>query len=302
MTVGVLIPTLNGAASLDACLRAVLAAAPDDVLIVDSESDDGTRAIAASHGVAVLGIPRRSFNHGLTREMGRKELGTDVVVMLSQDVVLASPGAIASVVAPIAEGRAAAAYGRQLVEYGDRTFEGLTRAFSYPAHDQIRTRDDLVRLGARACRFSNAFGAWSNRALDAVGGFERVLSNEDVLAAARLLNDGYPVQYVSDACCHHAHELSLADDFRRFFHAGYIRWEHRALFGGSDTGGGAGSAYARAILSQTPPRERPRALARLAARAAGYKAGRMGDVLPLRGRAWLSGTSGYWRHAGGSHA
>jgi rSAM/selenodomain-associated transferase 2 len=53
----VVIPTLNAAAALPATLAA-LANAPDEVIVVDGGSMDGTAAIAAALGARVLAAPR----------------------------------------------------------------------------------------------------------------------------------------------------------------------------------------------------------------------------------------------------
>ena len=52
----VVIPTLNAAAELPATLAA-LGAAPNEVLVVDGGSTDGTRQAAAAHGARVLLAP-----------------------------------------------------------------------------------------------------------------------------------------------------------------------------------------------------------------------------------------------------
>ncbi|MGA9867656.1 MAG: glycosyltransferase, partial [Acetobacteraceae bacterium] len=52
MSLSVVIPTLNEAASLPATLGAV-GASPDEVLVVDGGSDDGTAAVARAAGARV---------------------------------------------------------------------------------------------------------------------------------------------------------------------------------------------------------------------------------------------------------
>lgn len=59
-----------------------------EILVIDSSSNDGTVELAASMGVEAIVIPQSEFNHGTTREMGRKLLGTDIICMLTQDAYL----------------------------------------------------------------------------------------------------------------------------------------------------------------------------------------------------------------------
>ncbi len=66
MNCGLIIPTLNAGAQFRTLLEQLAAQTlPTRNLIVDSESADGTAALATSFGVEVLTIPRRTFNLSL---------------------------------------------------------------------------------------------------------------------------------------------------------------------------------------------------------------------------------------------
>ncbi|MGI9540101.1 MAG: glycosyltransferase family 2 protein, partial [Miltoncostaeaceae bacterium] len=65
------------------------------VLVVDSESGDDTVRMAHRAGAEVLSIAAGDFNHGATRELARKRLGSDVVVMVSQDAYARSAADVA---------------------------------------------------------------------------------------------------------------------------------------------------------------------------------------------------------------
>ena len=84
--VGVVVITHRAREQLGQCLPPLLRSPlRPRVLVVNSSSQDGTVETAAELGAETLVVPRRSFNHGLTRELARRRLGTPVVVMLTPD-------------------------------------------------------------------------------------------------------------------------------------------------------------------------------------------------------------------------
>lgn len=87
-----IIPTMNAAAHWPLLASALLTvAAPADVLILDSESTDGTSKLAHSAGFELHSLNRCEFNHGATRQLG-VELApnADLLIFMTQDAVLAS--------------------------------------------------------------------------------------------------------------------------------------------------------------------------------------------------------------------
>jgi hypothetical protein len=190
LSVGVVIVTLNAEREVEPALRAVLGSSVvSRCLVMDSSSTDGTVALAKRLGAEVHILPRAEFNHGATREKARKLLATDIVVLLTQDVI---PEAdfIAELIKPIRCGETVAAYSRQLPHLGAEFFEAFPREFNYPATGNVRSISDTSKHGVYAFFCSDSAAAYSNEALDRIGGFEPTLTNEDYFAVARLLRAG----------------------------------------------------------------------------------------------------------------
>ena len=72
MRLSVIIPTLNAAHCIEKLVQALLnqKVVPDEILIVDSQSEDGTACMtAALPKVKLVQIRRSEFDHGGTRDM-----------------------------------------------------------------------------------------------------------------------------------------------------------------------------------------------------------------------------------------
>jgi rhamnosyltransferase len=286
LTVGVFIPAFNAARELPAVLNALLhGSCPVKIVIGDCSSTDETAALAKSYGVDVMQVAAGSFNHGLTREEGRRRLGTDIVVMMTQDAYPANARTIESLIRPILSGEAAVTYARQVPRSGAGFVESFRRLFNYPDESQIRGIEDADRYGFTTFFCSNSCAAYKTTALDSVGGFWRILSHEDFCISARLLVAGFKIAYVADSIVVHSHRWTLKQEFRRAFDAGYVQADHPWL---TEIVGGAerrGIEFATACLQSAWESHRqliPHIVFQSLVRWAGYRMGYAGRFsLPL---------------------
>ena len=274
------IPTLNAAREWDEFVRSVRQQSqqPDRVIIIDSESTDGTCERARESGFELVRIARKDFRHGATRQLAvplARE--TDAIVYMTQDAVLADADAFAELMQAFADTGIGAAYGRQLPRRGAGPIEAHTRCFNYPATGAVRTMDSVKSLGFRAIFFSNSFGAYRIEALQSVGGFPLEIEfGEDTVIAARMLVSGWKVAYAADARVFHSHGYSMGEEFRRCVEIGRLHaaqpWLRRE-FGGAS---GEGIRFVRSQCShllRTAPHLIPAALLRSAVKLVGYKQG-----------------------------
>lgn len=299
MSIGVCILTLNGAKHLQNCLPPLLDSPLNPrVLVVDSTSNDNSVEIAQSLGAETVIIPRKDFNHGLTREMARQHLGTDIVVMVTQDAYAKDNTVIGTLVEPILQKKASAAYARQLPHKGAGYFESFHRTYNYPAKSELRQMSDLNKLGRQLYFCSNSFAAYSNAALTSVGGFQKVLLGEDTLAVAKLLKQGYKVAYVAEAEVYHSHDYSLLQEFKRHYDTGYARKEFAHEFEGEEGDSPRGKAYAKELLrqlSQKAPQLLPYGCMVILSKWLGYHMGRWGHGMPLGWNRLFSAHKSYFQ-------
>lgn len=219
MDVSVVIPTLDAEREIEDLLRILECQSlkPIEVLVVDSESEDHTVAVAQRHnGVRILQIERRDFNHGATRDMALRETTGDFVCFLTQDAIPASDDYLARLVAPMIEDSdIALVSGRQLPKADARRFEQLVRSFNYPDSPSVRSKNDLEKFGIKTFFASDTCSAYRRSAYLACGGFERVNTNEDMLMAARFVASGLKVAYEPSAEVYHSHNLTPSQQFVR---------------------------------------------------------------------------------------
>jgi len=289
--IGIAILTYNSAHHLPHCLPPLKGY---KVLVVDPDSKDDTVSIAKEWGAEVLSIPYREFNHGLTREKARQHLGTDIVVFMTPDAYGKS-GFLEKLVAPIKEGKADLAYARQLPKPQASPFEALPRLLNYPESGHIRSWEDRAAWSSFLFFFSDSCSAYSNEALDKIGGFAECLLGEDALACAKILKQGGKVAYVAEAEVYHSHTYSLLQEFRRYFDTGLARRDMAPFLAEVGKDGHYGQQFARKFLSSLKAEELPYGVVQLGAKWLGYQIGRfLGPHLSTRIKKALSSQKFYW--------
>lgn len=297
-TVGVAFMTHCSKKHLKHCLPPVLSSSVNPkVLVVNSSSNDGTVEEAERLGADTLVVPRRTFNHGLTREIARKELNTDIVVMMTPDAYSACDDLIETVTRPLREGNAEISYARQIPHEGAKEMETFPRLFNYPAESHIRTIEDVARFGSYLFFCSDNCCAYQNSLLDELGGFPMVLTAEDALICAQALKKGYRVAYTAEAVIRHSHDQNLIDEFRRNYDIGYMRKEFEEVLKGPPSDEKRGLAFAKELFSylkENNPKLIPYAFLILASRYAGYRLGRLAKYMPDAISKLISSQDYYW--------
>jgi rhamnosyltransferase len=296
----VVIPTLNAAAdwprfgpALLACIR------PEQVLIIDSASEDDTVALAKAAGIRVCSIQRAEFNHGGTRMMAARMLpDADILVYLTQDAILTDSYAIANLVRAFDDPGVAAAYGRQLPRPGAGAIEAHARTFNYPSTSNVRDLASRDRLGFRAIFLSNSLSAYRRSALLEVGGFpSNVIFGEDTVTAAHLLLAGHKIAYVSGSSAYHSHAYTWLQEFKRYFDIGVLHSREKWLldaFGRANKEGRKFIVSELAYLFHHDIWQTPAALIRTGLKLSGYRLGRMESRLSHGVKRRLSMHSAFW--------
>ena len=137
MRVSVVIPTHNEAQAIVRVLGDLPADIVSEVIVVDSNSTDGTQDLARGMGARVVQEPRRGYGRACLTGFANTE-SPDVVVFLDGDYS-DRPSELPNILAPIIEGRADIALGSRLSDksnsgalpwhqsFGNRLAAGLIR-------------------------------------------------------------------------------------------------------------------------------------------------------------------------------
>lgn len=297
MTIGVLILTYNAEKSIYFLLKVLKDCSLHRLLIIDSTSSDRTIEIIHDFNIELIVIPQKEFNHGAIREIGRQKLNTDIVVMLTQDILPLKNNFIENLVAPIVKGEAVATYGRQLPRMEAGMLESIPRLYNYPNKNIKKTFLDIDELGVFCFFFSDSFSAYLNSSLEKIGGFKATLTWEDYYTVARLLINGYNVEYVAEATVIHSHNYSLIQEFQRYFDAGYVRSQNRWLNKYISSAEKRGVGYLKYLVKTLYKGNKyliPYAIIQSAVKWFAYRLGTISLSFPRFVNKLLSGQKYYW--------
>ena len=138
MRVSVIIPTHNEALSIERVLADLPSDLVTEVIVVDSNSADGTPAIAARMGARVIQEPRRGYGRACLTGLAAAN-SPDVVAFVDGDYS-DRPSELPILLAPIVEGRADITLGSRL--------HGRNSAGALPWHQAFGNRlaASLIRL------------------------------------------------------------------------------------------------------------------------------------------------------------
>lgn len=301
-TISLIIPTRNGAVTLRE-LFAVLAlqtAQPDEILVVDSSSEDQTVEIAKKAGAVVTIIAQNDFDHGGTRTAMAQVAKGDLLIFLTQDAIPATRDALEKLLQPFTEeSDIAVCYGRQLPQKDASWAAASLRAFNYPPQPSQRGFDDREQYGLKTIFASNSFAAYRKAALVEIGYFKNgLIFGEDTCTVGRLLERGYRIAYTSEAKVYHSHNYTLLEEFRRSFDIGVLHTSERWLLDtyGSAEGVGLKFTYAQVftLIRQKEISLILDVLLRTLSKYSGYRLGRLFRVIPKNCIPHLSMHKTWW--------
>ena len=289
LRVSVVIPTLNARRYLPDLIRAFREqrpAPPDEIILVDSGSGDGTAEhVAGMPGVRVVRIER--FTHGGSRNLGVRESRGEFVAFLSQDALPADERWLCELLAPFATPDVAAAFSRQAPRPDASPMERYFLETHFPAGDAVvmRHRGTGQPVFQRDVFFSNVSAAVRRESALRHPFDEELIMSEDQQLARDLLLAGHAVAYAPTSVVLHSHNYTLRQAFERYFDSVYSLTK---IFPHHDMGSSVslGVGYLRreaAMMARRHPGHLPHYAGYVFAKSLGTLLGHYAERLP---RSW----------------
>ena len=247
-----------------------------NIIYLMTESKDHTEEILKKNKIKYTKIKKSEFSHSLTRENAAMKSKSDILVFITQDIVIESDKWLYELTKNIAIGKVAAAFSRQITKYNN--IEKYTREKNYPAISRIVSKSDIKRLGLNTFFFSDASSAIKTSVYKKLNGYDgkNLPTNEDMYIAYKLIMNGYKISYESDSIVYHSHKFTLKALYQRYKLTGKFMKQNSYLdeFGTTRSGGN----LAKYVLIRAIKEKNIKVLIRfpfdMAARYIGMKVGR----------------------------
>ena len=207
-----------------------------------TESSDNSEKILTENNLYFSKVKREDFSHSKTREDEAMKSDADILVFITQDIVIKNEDWLKNLVSPIISGECEASFSRQITKYNN--IEKYTREKNYPDKSYINTKDDIEKKGLKTFFFSDASSAVSSSVYQQLGGYDgKILpTNEDMYLAYKLITNGYKIKYCADSVVYHSHKFTLKQVYKRYYLTGLFMAENSYLDKYGTTKAGSGLA------------------------------------------------------------
>lgn len=194
-----------------------------------TESKDDTEKILKKLNINYKKIKKEEFSHGLTREIEAFESITDIIVFVTQDVIIEKEDWLFNLTKDIISGEVDACYSRQICT--NNTIEKYTRECNYPKESKIVSKDDIEKLGLKTFFFSDASSAIKRETFVKLNGYDHknLIISEDMYIAYKLITNGYKIKYCADSEVIHSHVFTLKQYYNRYKDTGKFFKENSYL-------------------------------------------------------------------------
>ena len=251
-----------------------------------------------SDKIHITHIRPEQFDHGGTRHQGAMMSHADFLLYMTQDALPVGEKLVENLMTAFEDEKVGAAYARQLPSADSSNLERFTRTFNYPPESRVKSEADLPELGIKTYFCSNACAAYRKSVYMSLGGFEsKVIFNEDMIMAGRIIQSGYKVAYIAVAQVIHSHHDKCLRLFKRNFDLAVSQVEHPEIFEGirsESEGLRLVKQTARYLLNSGRPWEIVILLLQSGFKYAGYRLGRSYRRLPRRVIMRCTLNPGYW--------
>jgi len=235
--VTVAIPTLNGRQDLPVLMNALHQQDcpwPFEILVIDSESDDGTADRARELGARTIEIARSTFQHGRTRNFAVSQAQGEFVAFLTQDAIPANNHWLRELVEPmIDDSTIAGCFGRHVAHFDASIFTEMELAGHFKGFD---AHPAVVSCETDRARYDDGDPGWRQflyfysdnnsclrKSVWQQFPYPAVRFGEDQAWARTIIDAGLRKAFVRDAVVRHSHDFDPEE-------ARFRAWEEAFFF------------------------------------------------------------------------
>jgi rhamnosyltransferase len=297
----IIVPTRNAGSFFDGLLNSLnnQSIKPYEIIIIDSSSTDSTISTAKKYSAKIQTIYPSEFDHGGTRNIGASLATGDIFVFITQDILPVNSSLLEEFDKIYEDPSIGGAYARQMPRIGADPVEALSRRFSYPDENRINTYEDLLTKGVKALYFANPCASVRRTVFEQVGGFSnKIICNEDMIIAYKILKAGYKTFYASKAIVYHSHNYSPVQLFKRYFDIGcffksYPELQYKAK--NTEEGISQTIKSIKALISEKQGLWVIKIIIDIVFKLFGYRTGQLYKHIPYKMRSSLSMNKNFWK-------
>lgn len=242
-------------------------------------SEDNTEKILKENKIKYELIKKEDFSHSLVREKAALNSKSDIVVFITQDIIIEKDNWLYELINPIVKGEAEATFSRQIAK-DKSSIEYYTREKNYPNKSRIVSKKDIEKLGLNTFFFSDASSAIKKDVFKKLNGYDNkdLPINEDMYIAYKLIQNGYRIKYCAKSEVVHSHNFSFKEQYDRYKLTGMFFKQNSYLdnFGTTKSGGGLAKHVLKRALQDKNIKVLIKFVPNMAARYIGMKVGKHG--------------------------
>lgn len=204
-----------------------------------TESSDNTESMLKNINATYSKLKKEEFSHSTARENVAMKSEADILVFISQDIEIKNEDWLEKLVKPIVDNESEASYSRQVTKYNN--IEKYTREKNYPDTSFVNTKENLKEKGLKTFFFSDASSAIKTSVFKELNGYDgkRLVINEDMYIAYKIIMKGYRIKYCSDSIVYHSHKFTFKELYKRYYDTGVFFKENSYIdqYGTNKAGG-----------------------------------------------------------------
>lgn len=279
MTIDIICPLYNAEKYILELNKNILKQKDVNILSVRyllTESKDNSEKLLKDNKLKYEFIKKEDFSHSLVREKAALKSKADIVVFITQDIIIEKTNWLYELVKPIIDKEAEATFSRQICN--NNSIEKYTREKNYPNKSRVVSKEDIKRLGLNTFFFSDASSAIRKDIFKKLNGYDNknLPINEDMYIAYKLIDNGYKIKYCAESEVIHGHDFTVKQQYDRYKLTGKFFKENSYLdnFGTTKSGAGLAKYVLKRAIEEKNLKVIIKFIPNMAARYIGMKVGK----------------------------